>query len=642
MKTINISQNISILVLSILCLHLSAQKPIRINTGDSYFIGKSIEYFIDTSKTLVLEDVKTMPFVAGQTDILNFGNIPHHVWMRFSVESQTERALYLEILAPLLNIIALYQTDDNTNETLFEGGFLEPFDNRPIRSENWVFNLSLSEDGPSTFYLKGHSLYPFQIPIKLATKEKHIESSQMHNLFWGVYLGIMIFAFLYNFFIYLSLRERTYLYYLIYIVGSVFFYIGLQGFMYQFFWPDMPILNMYIPVLICMTNIVITLFTIRFLRVTKKQKVSYYWGYSIIVIFALIGLVSIAGLAEISIGLAQLFSMVAAIYYIYTGLSAWRRGVPTARFFLLAWTLFLLFVMVFLLAINNVLPSNFFTTHCIFIGHMTEVLLLSFALADRINWLKQDNEKKQKEIIHQLQENDKLQVKVNQELEQKVTERTAVIEKQKADLEVQKKLSDELLLNILPEEVATELKEKGVSEARLYSHVTVLFTDFVNFTGISEQMSPTELVQEVHKSFTFFDSVMDKYNLEKIKTIGDAYLAVSGLPHEDPAHAENIVSAAVEIRNYILNNNSKFQIRIGVHTGPVVAGIVGVKKYAYDIWGDTVNTAARMEQTSEIGKINITGSTYELVKDSFECEYRGKVDAKNKGKIDMYFVIDFK
>ncbi len=642
MKTINIFQKTSILVLSILCLNLSAQKPISINTGDSYFIGKSIEYYIDTSKTLGLEDVKSMPFVAGQTDILNFGNIPHHVWMRFSVESATERALYLEILAPLLNVIALYRIDDSTNETLFEGGFLEPFDNRPIRSENWLFNLSLSEEGSTTFYLKGHSLYPFQIPIKLATKEKHIESNQMHNLFWGVYMGIMIFAFLYNFFIYLSLRERTYLYYLIYIVGSVFFYIGLQGFMYQFFWPNLPELNLYIPVLICMTNIVITLFTIRFLRVTKKQKVSYYWGYGIIVIFALIGLLGIAGLAEISIGLAQLFSMVAAIYYIYTGLSAWRRGVPTARFFLLAWTLFLLFVMVFLLAINNVLPSNFFTTHCIFIGHMTEVLLLSFALADRINWLKQDNEKKQKEIIHQLQENDKLQVKVNQELEQKVTERTAVIEKQKADLEVQKKLSDELLLNILPEEVATELKEKGVSEARLYSHVTVLFTDFVNFTGISEQMTPTELVQEVHKSFTFFDSVMDKYNLEKIKTIGDAYLAVSGLPHEDPAHAENIVSAAVEIRNYILNSNSKFQIRIGIHTGPVVAGIVGVKKYAYDIWGDTVNTAARMEQTSEIGKINITGSTYELVKDSFECEYRGKVDAKNKGKIDMYFVIESK
>jgi len=202
----------------------------------------------------------------------------------------------------------------------------------------------------------------------------------------------------------------------------------------------------------------------------------------------------------------------------------------------------------------------------------------------------------------------------------------------------EKQRSDDLLLNILPEEVANELKSTGEAEARQYNNVTVIFTDFVNFTGISEQMSPKELVKAIHRNFTGFDKIMEDNGLEKIKTIGDAYLAVAGLPNEDPDHALKVLKAAKEIQDFIRNENDKFEVRIGVHSGPVVAGIVGVKKYAYDIWGDTVNTAARMQQLSDPGKINISASTFKLVKDKIACSYRGKIAAKNKGEIDMYFV----
>ncbi|MFZ4796706.1 MAG: adenylate/guanylate cyclase domain-containing protein [Bacteroidia bacterium] len=212
-------------------------------------------------------------------------------------------------------------------------------------------------------------------------------------------------------------------------------------------------------------------------------------------------------------------------------------------------------------------------------------------------------------------------------------------EKLNKELIIEKQKSDNLLLNILPSEVAEELKQKGSSEAKLYNHVSVLFTDFVNFTGISAQLSPTELVHEIHKNFTAFDTIMEKHGIEKIKTIGDAYLAVCGLPHELADHAQRIVKAALEIQNFMANNGGKFQIRIGIHSGPVVAGIVGVKKFAYDIWGDTVNMASRMESNSEAGKINISQATYELVKNEFECTHRGKINAKNKGEVDMYFVL---
>ena len=218
--------------------------------------------------------------------------------------------------------------------------------------------------------------------------------------------------------------------------------------------------------------------------------------------------------------------------------------------------------------------------------------------------------------------------------------------RQKKIISKQKKRSDELLLNILPHEVAEELKAKGSAEAQLFDEVTVLFTDFKGFTQLSEKLTPKELVAEINECFSAFDYIMQKFGVEKIKTIGDAYMAAGGLPTANTTHAEDVVKAALEIQTFMQEHKEKkllanelfFEIRIGVHTGPVVAGIVGVKKFAYDIWGDTVNTASRMESSGEVGKVNISGTTYELVKDKFTCVHRGKVQAKGKGEIDMYFV----
>ena len=210
----------------------------------------------------------------------------------------------------------------------------------------------------------------------------------------------------------------------------------------------------------------------------------------------------------------------------------------------------------------------------------------------------------------------------------------------------EKKISEALLLNILPAEVAEELKQKGSADAQFFDEVTVLFTDFKDFTQITERLTPTELVELLHGCFKAFDDIITKHRVEKIKTIGDSYMCAGGLPVPNKSNANDVVQAGLEIQEYmktlmeqrVQEGKEPIEMRLGIHTGPVVAGIVGVKKFAYDIWGDTVNTASRMEHSGAIGKVNISETTYELIKDSFICTPRGKIEAKHKGLIEMYFV----
>ena len=235
-----------------------------------------------------------------------------------------------------------------------------------------------------------------------------------------------------------------------------------------------------------------------------------------------------------------------------------------------------------------------------------------------------------------------------------VKQKFAVVQKEKEVteeknrvIEIEKQKSEALLLNILPAEVAEELKAKGSADAKLFDEVTVIYTDFVSFTKVSQRLTPQQLVDELNVCFKAFDEIIGRYNIEKIKTMGDGFIAAAGLPVANANHAADMVSAALEIQAFITNRvNARSaeaidglgEIRVGIHSGPVVAGIVGVKKFAYDIWGDTVNTAARMEQKGEAGKINISEATYQLVKDKFNCQYRGEIEAKNKGLLKMYFV----
>ncbi len=223
-----------------------------------------------------------------------------------------------------------------------------------------------------------------------------------------------------------------------------------------------------------------------------------------------------------------------------------------------------------------------------------------------------------------------------------------IINKRTEDLIIEKEKTENLLANVLPKNTASEIMETGRATKMKYNFVTVLFSDIQGFTKLAEEMNPEMLIDELDKFFFYFDSVVEKLGIEKIKTIGDAYMCAGGIPEKNRTNPVEVILAAMEMQAYMkrlreasrINGMMLWDIRIGIHTGTVVAGVVGHKKLSYDIWGDTVNTASRMESSGEAGRINISGTTYEFVKDFFVCEHRGKMPVKYKGEIDMYFVND--
>ncbi len=221
-----------------------------------------------------------------------------------------------------------------------------------------------------------------------------------------------------------------------------------------------------------------------------------------------------------------------------------------------------------------------------------------------------------------------------------------IINKRTEDLIIEKDKTENLLANVLPRNTASEIMETGKATKIKYNFVTVLFSDIQGFTKIAEETNPEVLIDELDKFFFHFDSVVERYGIEKIKTIGDAYMCAGGIPEKNRTNPVEVILAALEMQDYmgklketsIVAGMKFWDIRIGIHTGTIIAGVVGHKKLSYDIWGDTVNTASRMESSGEPGKINISGTTYEFVKEFFVCEHRGKMPVKYKGELDMYFV----
>ena len=454
----------------------------------------------------------------------------------------------------------------------------------------------------------------------------------------AAFLGIFLVMFFYNLFIYLSTRLRSYAYYLIVVLFTIYHTSYNAGYLISMFgtFDSFPyyLQFFYEPVSSALYGFSILLFVQEFLKVSERYP---RWNKAVNILkwTALVSAVLIYVHYDIGNVLGGLFAFAMIIVIITLAIKSVRDKYPSSVYFLLGYAAFLFSLLLVVLAITGAIPlSDEILNFAVPGGATVQIVLFSLALANMINVLRHENEQKQLRIIAQLEENQVLQTKVNRELEEKVKERTSEINKQKEQITLQKEAiekekekSDELLLNILPESTATELKENGFSKPKVYDNVSVLFTDFVRFTNIGEKLGPADLVQELDHCFRAFDEIIYNNKLEKIKTIGDSYMAAGGVPVIEKDNAVHAVKAALEIRDFINEWNEEkkakgltpWEIRIGINNGPITAGVVGKKKFAFDIWGDTVNVASRMESNSVPGHVNISKATYEMIKDAFTC-----------------------
>ena len=480
----------------------------------------------------------------------------------------------------------------------------------------------------------------FKISFKASEKMEVLnakystQSFEMLDLIAGqqsayyAFVGILIAFFLYNIFFLVVTRESSNVFFLVYVFAAILLLYQLfqtdvlfQSVEGKFVWSA--VLNRF---LILVLVISFGSFTTTYMNLKKEAPQIRQ------VILGLLGVFVLNFVfwfiepryEETTRNFNVLISLVLFFCAALAATRIYFKGVKHLRYVMFSFVVLFICLCLFGLDFFGAIETNF---NFFFTGITAQIFLFSLSFADRFNLEKA----KRLDVLSEQ----------NVLLENRVLERTREIQ------EEQEK-SEKLLLNILPKKTAEELKSEGKALAHLYSNCTVLFSDFVDFTKISEKLEPQKLVDLIDECFSGFDQIVDNYPIEKIKTIGDAYMCVSGLPESNSNHAQVMVSAALDMAEFLrdLRHDREakglpfFEGRFGLSSGSVVAGVVGTKKFQYDIWSDTVNTAARMEQNSRRGAVNISDTTYQLVKgiNALEFETRGSIKVKNKGQMSMYFV----
>jgi class 3 adenylate cyclase len=606
----------------------------------SLSIGKYVAYFNDSTQQLEINDILSGGydtfFQLSDKEVLNFGNQIATYWNKFTIyNAASENIRWLLILDEHhLDTLELYYPDEAGIYHLISDGRSKPYNERGYKYNNYAFDLKIKSGDTAVFYLKVQS-HLMIYPVQVKRYEEFIANSMDRHIAKGIIIGLFLMIILYNFFIYLSVNDRNYLYYTAYACWNILMICDLTGYM-DFAWQG-PLSFMWdkTPAIIAIDGIFLMLFSKHILEFDRyfpfANKFIHYFLIPVAcwtIIANCIGLKLYASITN------QTWVLILVVFLYISAIIVYRRGFLPARFYIIACVFFFIACATYAATLLGFIPVNTFTNHVIETGSGLEMLLFSFALADKIRQFRKDKSKAQTQLLNTLKENEQLILDQNINLKTKVAERTR-------DLEIEKEKSDQLLKNILPESVAEELKEKGFSEARQFDQVNIMFIEFFDFNNISKKMNPDKMVSEIDHCFKKFDQIISKFGLEKIKSFGAAYLAVSGFDKENTQAAKQMARAALEIRKFMVEyqqDGGVFQIKIGIHNGSVIAGIVGIKKFAYDIWGDEVNTAARMEQHSLPGRINISGKLFEQLGEDFECQYRGKIEAKNKGVIDMYFI----
>ena len=455
------------------------------------------------------------------------------------------------------------------------------------------------------------------------------EGEKFDRIVQGFFYGVMLFLVLYNLGLFIAWRDPSHFWYAVMEGGFTLAWMVLFGITFEFAWPAHPQWDYPGIVYACLIGAIGVAQFLRHYLDTQKLfprmdlvlRIAAWTDAALIAIVTVLphpyGVFVPALPLSTPLGAALIIGVIGY---------AFKKRHPLAPNLMLAMSLMCAGMLVYTTTELGWVRANDLTTQGGQIGSALMGIVLSWGLSLR---LQRQREAAEREKLAFVEEQ-------NRALEARVVERTA-------ELQRAQEQSEALLANILPAAVIEELRAKGEAEPRRHEEATILFTDFKGFTQTVATIPPRRLVRELDEIFRAFDDIVVAHGLEKIKTIGDAYMVAAGLPRDQADHAVRCVRAGLAMMRFIEERNTqaalKWGLRVGVHSGAVVAGVVGKNKYAYDVWGDTVNIASRLESSGEAGRVNISAYTYELVRDRFECEYRGKIAAKGKGDMDMYFVV---
>ena len=612
----------------------------------------------DPQGTLTIDDVRkpenASRFVAGNT---NPGFTPSAYWMRFVVTNPTDKTvgLWFDTGNRTLQEIDLYVVEGQGGVSRQSTGSTKRFSERPLPTSTFVFPVSLPAGQPTEFFLRVRSTGYLGVTVipKLWQAEAYEAKDRQDEVVWSVMLGVAVALLVVNGMLYGYLKDISYLLYTLALASNV--WSGASSFggfgpTYEFLWPDSPMLEQSVwslPILPA------AMFPVLFvMHLLHFREIYPHLTRVILISMVLLGIsigVQMAGtILQISdtARVLQIFFIIGGIVWIPIFPAAiWgllielRKGNRNAYFIAVGFAPVIVSTFVLAYQGNLGIPMSWYLALA---AAAWEWLVMALLLADRFGQEVKAKLGAQAEVVQTLQRSEQV-------LEAKVVLRTQELsaEQQRTQqllkaVSAEKARTQEMLHNILPADIADELSSTGTTQPVRHEEASVLFTDFSGFTQAASTMPAGRMVAELNEVFAAFDDICDEEGVEKIKTIGDAYMAAAGLPKPCDDHAQRCVRAGLRMVAFVDKRNAdssfKWRLRVGIHSGPVVAGVVGKRKYAFDIWGDTVNIAARMESAGEPGRVNVSAYTRDLVRRDFECEYRGKVDAKGKGEVDMYFV----
>jgi len=645
--------------------------PLRIDSArDETLLNPAAAMVIDSSQALTIQDIdhiteRLRPIPGG---IVNFGVSEFPFWFCVTLANPDSIPLQRLLCAEdyFLEVVDTYIYSRHGAMQHQMGGCSIPFSQKIVKNRFTVQPLVIPAHDTLYVFVRVLCRLTMNVPLRLWKAEAFTLADSRNQIPVWLYFGVVAGLFVYNLFICITLRSVTYLLYLLYILHiSAFFFWGSNGLGFEYFSLSVETHFRLIMYLGIVSMVFVSLLTMRFLELWEALRV---WFIVLAVPTLLLFFVAL-GAWFLPIALVQDIGNPAtgamATLCAVVAVRALGLNFLPARYFAAGWVLFLVATVLFVLQNAGVLESSVIAQYGAQAGSAVEMVMFSMALASRISVLEKERNEATAKLLHTSQELILSLQESERTLEKKVRERTqnlqdangllseqahkiqivnSTLQEQNLALEESRAHIERLMLNILPKSITARLQagEKGIADK--HESVTVLFADIVDFTKLSSNISPEELVALLDTLFSRFDELVEQHQLEKIKTIGDAYMVVGGLKALEVNHTTTVAQLALDMQAAAKEMATLFDLpqlvlRIGMHSGAVVAGVIGKKKLAYDLWGDTVNTASRMESHSEAGKIHVSEEVYDALKGTFTFEERGEIEVKGKGMMRTWFLV---